>query len=166
MVQTPRLTFCLLLSVSCENANHLSKYLIVLGYKLYKLDNLICAIIIIQPVLFWLFSLCNMEFENKLIDWWSNVQIVFRAFISIGNVFSASRDKYVRGANVIALPSASASACDTWTKTLTLAITFKPEVTRISFWTCVFLVTSPFTWYHNVWPCDRDLEVWPTFEKL
>ena len=32
----------------------------------------------------------------------------------------------VRGANVIALASASVSALDAWTKTLTLAITFKP----------------------------------------
>ena len=42
-------------------------------------------------------------------------------------VILASRDKYVRGANVIALPSASASRSVAWTKTLTLAITFKPE---------------------------------------
>ena len=30
----------------------------------------------------------------------------------------------VRGANVIALPYGSVSACDAWTKTLTLAVTF------------------------------------------
>ena len=32
-----------------------------------------------------------------------------------------------------------------------------------------FLWHRPFTWYimyHNFWPCDLDLEVWPTFEKL
>ena len=32
--------------------------------------------------------------------------------------------------------------------------------------TCVFLVTRPFTWYHNFLTCDLDLELWPTFEKL
>ena len=53
-----------------------------------------------------------------------------------------------------------------WTKTLTLAITFLPEVMGLSDCTCVFLVTRPFTWYHNFWPRDLDLEVWPTFEKL
>ena len=33
-------------------------------------------------------------------------------------------------------------------KTLTLDITFKPEVIRLSYCTCVFLVTRPFTRYH------------------
>ena len=82
------------------------------------------------------------------------------------NSFLASRDKYVRGANVIALPSASvsASASVAWTKTLTLAITLKPEVIGLSYCTCVFLVIRPFTRYHNFLPCD--LEVWPTYEKL
>ena len=36
----------------------------------------------------------------------------------------------------------------------------------LSYFTCVFLVTRPFTWYCNIWPHDLDLEVWPTFEKL
>ena len=51
-------------------------------------------------------------------------------------------------------------------KTVTLAITFLPEVMRLSYCTCVFLVTRPFTWYHNFWPHELDLEHWPTFEKL
>ena len=50
-------------------------------------------------------------------------------------------------------------------KTLTLAITFKPEEMGLSYCTCVFLVTRPFTCYHNFWPRDPDLEVWPTCEK-
>ena len=64
------------------------------------------------------------------------------------STFLASRDKYVQVANVVALPSASVS----WTKTLTLAITSKPEVIDLSYCTCVFLVTWPFTWYHNFLP--------------
>ena len=36
-----------------------------------------------------------------------------------------------------------------WTKTLYLAITFLPEVLGLSYCTCVFLVTRPFTWFHN-----------------
>ena len=51
-------------------------------------------------------------------------------------------------------------------KTLTLAITFKPEVIGLSYCTCVFIVTRPFTWYHNIWPCDFDLQVWPTCENF
>ena len=35
-------------------------------------------------------------------------------------------------------------------KTLTLAITLKPEVIGLSYCTCVFLVTRPFTLYYNV----------------
>ena len=66
--------------------------------------------------------------------------------------FLASRDKYIREANVIALPSASASVA--WTKTLILAISFKPEMIELSYCICVFLVTRPFIWYHNYWPCD------------
>ena len=34
-------------------------------------------------------------------------------------------------------------------KTLTLAITFLLEVIELSHCTCVFIVTRPFTWYHN-----------------
>ena len=51
-------------------------------------------------------------------------------------------------------------------KTLTLAITFKPEVIGLSYCTCVFLVTRPFTWYHNFRPYDFNLEVWPTCENF
>ena len=61
--------------------------------------------------------------------------------------FLASRDKDVRGANVKALPSEYASVAST--KTLTLAITFKTEVIELSNCTCVFLMTTPFTWYSN-----------------
>ena len=49
------------------------------------------------------------------------------------------------------------------TTTLTLVITFKPKETGLSYFRWSFLVTSPFTWYDNCWPCD--LELWPTFEK-
>ena len=35
-------------------------------------------------------------------------------------------------------------------KTLTLAITFKPKVTGHSYCTRVFLMARPFTWYHNL----------------
>ena len=37
-------------------------------------------------------------------------------------------------------------------KTLSLAITFLPEVIGLSYCTCIFLVTKPFTWYHNFCP--------------
>ena len=30
----------------------------------------------------------------------------------------------------------------------------------------VFLMTRPFTWYHNFLPSDLDLEIWPTFENI
>ena len=51
-------------------------------------------------------------------------------------------------------------------KTLTLAITFLLDEIGLLYCTCVFLVTRPFTLYPNFLPCDLDLEVWPTFEKL
>ena len=38
-------------------------------------------------------------------------------------------------------------------KTLTLAITFLPQVVGLSYCICVFLMTRPFTWYHNF--CSR-----------
>ena len=76
---------------------------------------------------------------------WISTKLVL--YLSTKFVFLASRDKYVRGANVIAPPSASASLA--WTKTLTLAISFKPEVIKLSYCICAFLVTRPFTWYHN-----------------
>ena len=46
------------------------------------------------------------------------------------------------------------------------AITFVPKVIGLPYCACVFLGTRLFTWYHNCWPCDLGLKVWPTFEKL
>ena len=48
-------------------------------------------------------------------------------------------------------------------KTLTLAITFIPDIIGLSYCTCAFLVTRPFTWYHTF--LSRDLEVRPSLEK-
>ena len=50
-------------------------------------------------------------------------------------------------------------------KTLTLAITLKLEVIRLSYYTCVLVVTRPFTCYYNFLSCDHDLEIWLTCEK-
>jgi hypothetical protein len=50
--------------------------------------------------------------------------------------------------------------------TLTLAISFEWQVIRLSYFIYFFLMIRPFYWYQNVWPCDLDLEVWPTFQKL
>ena len=51
-------------------------------------------------------------------------------------------------------------------KNFTLAITFKSEELGLSYCVCAFLVTWPFTSFHNIWLSDLDLEVWPTFQKL
>jgi hypothetical protein len=48
-------------------------------------------------------------------------------------------------------------------KTLTLGISFEWHLIGLSYFIRVFLMTRPFYWYHNFWPCDFDLEVWPTF---
>ena len=50
-------------------------------------------------------------------------------------------------------------------KTLTLVITYEPWETGLSYFTCEFLVTRPFTSHHNIWPSDLEFEVWPTFKK-
>ena len=42
-------------------------------------------------------------------------------------------------------------------KNLTLVITFQPIEIRLSYYTCLFLVTRPFCPYQNFWPCDLDL---------
>ena len=49
---------------------------------------------------------------------------------------------------------------------LTLTITFEPREIRLSYYTCWFLLTRPFCPYQKNWPCDLDLDFWPTFEKL
>jgi hypothetical protein len=51
-------------------------------------------------------------------------------------------------------------------KTWTLAISFEWQVIRLSYFIYVFLMTRPFYWYQHFWPCDLDLKVWPTFQKL
>ena len=50
-------------------------------------------------------------------------------------------------------------------KNLTLAITFEPREIRLSYYRYVFLVARPFCPYQKFWPCDLDLDFWPTFEK-
>ena len=94
---------------------------------------------------------------------WAVVIACFSSSVHMSS-FLASRDLCPGSLNVTAQPSASASVA--WTKTLTLAITLLPEEMGLSYCTCVFLVTRPFTWYHSFWPRDLDHEVWPTFEKL
>ena len=51
-------------------------------------------------------------------------------------------------------------------KNFNLGHNYEPHQIGLSYFTCVFLVTRPFTSYHNFWPSDLDLEVWPTFQKL
>ena len=51
-------------------------------------------------------------------------------------------------------------------KTLTLVITFLPELIELSYCTCVLFKIRPFIWCRNVWPRDIDLEVWTTFDKI
>jgi hypothetical protein len=48
-------------------------------------------------------------------------------------------------------------------KTLTLAITFKWYILGWWYFTWVFLVTRSFHRYQNIWPCDFDLNIWPTY---
>ena len=50
-------------------------------------------------------------------------------------------------------------------KNLTLALTFEPREIRLSYYRYVFLVARPFCPYQKFWPCDIDLDFWPTFEK-
>ena len=57
-------------------------------------------------------------------------------------------------------------ASHSYVTTLTLAITFEQYAVARSYFTCVFLVTRPFSWYGNFWPCDLDLELWPTFQNF
>ena len=49
-------------------------------------------------------------------------------------------------------------------KSLTLFKTYEPWEIELSYFWFVFLVTRPFTSYHNFWPSDLELEVWPTFQ--
>ena len=122
----------------------------------------------LQPGLHFLKYICGIYFIfgthdpmvlSQDLDHWPTLRSDL--FQCRRQTFLASRDKYVRGANVIALLSALAA----WKKALTFTISFKPEVIELSYCICVFLLIRPFTWYHNYWPCDLYLEVWPTFQK-
>ena len=60
----------------------------------------------------------------------------------------------------------------TFEKKFNFFIIFEPEynvdMAFIFHMKCALLVTRRFTtyMYHDLWPSDLDLEVWPTFEKL
>jgi hypothetical protein len=51
-------------------------------------------------------------------------------------------------------------------KTLTLAITFKWYVFGCWYFTRLFLVTRSLHGYQTFWPCDLDLDVWPTYKNF
>ena len=46
-----------------------------------------------------------------------------------------------------------------------LAITLELKEIRLSYYTCVLLVTRPFSPYQKCWPHDLDIDFLPTFEK-
>ena len=48
---------------------------------------------------------------------------------------------------------------------LALAITFELKEIKLSYYTCVFLVTSPFSQYQKCWPYDLDLDFLTFFWK-
>ena len=50
--------------------------------------------------------------------------------------------------------------------TLPLAITFLQEEIGLSFCTCIFRVTRPFTLWSYFWPRDIDFEVLPTLKNF
>ena len=56
--------------------------------------------------------------------------------------------------------------CSYFCKTLTFAITFKPEEIGLHNCTCIFLVTRLFTEYHNIWFWDLDLEFDPHLKNF
>jgi hypothetical protein len=51
-------------------------------------------------------------------------------------------------------------------KTLTLAISFALYELEVWYFIRVFLETKLFVEYQQIWPCDLDLGVWPTYWKL
>ena len=79
----------------------------------------------------------------------SGLGLVVEHFHNIKQFFNRAGTN-VRGANVIALPSASALAA--WTKTLTLAITFKPLKIELSYFICI--------------PYDKTFHMVPNFFTL
>ena len=66
------------------------------------------------------------------------------------------RDHFVRR------PSVCLSVCHTFG----LLITFLPSEVGLSYLACVFLMTTPFRWYHRFWARDLDCDLWPTFGKF
>ena len=50
-------------------------------------------------------------------------------------------------------------------KNWTLAKTFEAKEIMLSYYWYIFFVRRPFSRYQNFWPCDLDLEFWPTFEQ-
>ena len=48
---------------------------------------------------------------------------------------------------------------------VTFDITFEPKKIRLSYYIWGFLVTRPFCSYQKFWPCDFDLDFWPSFEQ-
>jgi hypothetical protein len=51
-------------------------------------------------------------------------------------------------------------------KTLILPITFEWYVLGLWNFTWMFLVTISFHGYQNFWPCDLNISVWLTYQKL
>ena len=58
------------------------------------------------------------------------------------------------------------SVCLSVHHTFSLLITFLPSEVRLSYLACVFLMTTPFQWYHRFWAHDLDRDLWPTLGKF
>ena len=50
--------------------------------------------------------------------------------------------------------------------TFGLLITFLPSQVGLSYLACVYLMTTPFRWYHRFWAWDLDRDLWPTLGKF
>ena len=49
---------------------------------------------------------------------------------------------------------------------LSYVITYVQEEIGLPYFTCVYIVTRPFTTYHKFSPSDFDVKVWPSFQNL
>ena len=87
----------------------------------------------------WISSTCCTTLTNFKGHWSRKASIhSYKLPFYYVTIFLSEPDIYVRGANVIALVSVLACV---WTKALTLAITFKPEVVGLSY---------SYVWYYTM----------------
>ena len=145
-----------------------------LAVRFYCLDAIFCISVDGDPRTFYSLELrsCMVHVQSQNLCNRSLVLSLFLTWIDLAAVFSIVAVEGVCPIRIVLMKFGNIgitlsvrSSIRLSRVNLTLALTFETKENWLSYYTCVFLLKRPFRPYQKFWPCDLDLEFWPTFER-